>query len=89
MSLPSSGEIVARASTPAGSSGVPPRESSPPQDSQRDAAATRSRGRLRYKNKMHPLRRLEKKISAREENGNRQPGKSEIHIPQITRMTTV
>ena len=42
--LPSPGESVARASSPASSGGVPPRESNPTSaSSQRDAAGTRSR----------------------------------------------
>ena len=47
---------VSRASSPAGSSGVSPRESSGRSAWQRDAAGTRSRGRLRHKNsvKLHP-----------------------------------
>ena len=55
--LATTGKIVAQASSPAGSDVVSSRDSNRNDAaSQRDAAGTRSRGRLRYKNRVMMVR---------------------------------
>ena len=55
--LPARGEVVAQASSPAGSGGVSPRESDPAPVLAAGRCGNPQPGRLRYKNrvKMHPL----------------------------------